>query len=194
MRRLDGKPASYKYRNLTGNTFGKLTALYTLTREVGERRFWMCRCECGVEKLIKAHNLTSGETNSCGCAKLASSRANIGIAHSKAVKEGSAFRHLLAMYKNNAKTRGFIWELTAEKFKELTSSPCYYTGTVPSSIVKAQSGEVYTYNGIDRLDNTKGYTLENSVACCGEVNMMKKALSKENFIELCRKITERFSK
>lgn len=192
MRRLDGKPSNCKFRDLTGIRFGMLIALFTPSRKVGERRFWMCRCDCGVEKLVKAHNLTSGETNSCGCAKLEACKANIRIAHKKAVKEGTAFRQLLANYKHHAKQRGFVWELTDEQFKGITSSPCYYTEHIPSSEIKAMSGEVYIYNGVDRLDNAKGYTTENSVPCCGEVNMMKKALSKEHFIELCKKIAERF--
>lgn len=32
---------------------------------------------------------------------------------------------------------------------------------------------LYFYNGIDRLDNTKGYTPENSVACCKHCNSLK---------------------
>lgn len=192
MRRLDGKPAYYKYRDLTGKRFGKLVALYTPSRKVGERRLWTCRCDCGTEKIIKAYNLTSGATNSCGCEKIKASKMNIKIAHIKATKEGSAFRHLLSAYKNGAKERGLPWKLTEEEFKELTSSPCYYTGVLPKSIVKACSGEVYVYNGIDRVNNEEGYTADNSVPCCAEINMMKKTLSKNTFIELCKKVTERF--
>jgi len=167
--------------------------LYSPPRKVGEIRLWMCRCDCGVEKLVKAYNLTSGATKSCGCIKAEASKINIKIAHKNAVKEGSALRQLLATYKFHAKQRGLLWDLTVEKFKELTSSPCYYTGFLPSNSIKSQAGEEYVYNGIDRLDNSKGYTVENSVPCCGEVNMMKKTLSKEHFIELCTVIAKRFS-
>jgi len=47
------------------------------------------------------------------------------------------------------------------------------------------------YNGIDRIDNTKGYTPENCVPCCFEVNAMKRDFSEQRFIELCAKVAEK---
>jgi hypothetical protein len=32
---------------------------------------------------------------------------------------------------------------------------------------------IYTYNGIDRVDNSKGYTPENTVPCCKICNKIK---------------------
>lgn len=49
-------------RDLTGQVFGKLTALRRLP---GGR--WLCRCECGNEKVVFAANLKT--TKSCGCLK-----------------------------------------------------------------------------------------------------------------------------
>jgi hypothetical protein len=63
---------------------------------------------------------------------------------------------------------------------------------MPSTKKTARSGEVYIYNGIDRVDSNIGYTLENCVPCCEAVNRMKMDLSKEEFIELCREISKRF--
>ncbi len=28
---------------------------------------WLCKCKCGREALVATHNLTSGNTESCGC-------------------------------------------------------------------------------------------------------------------------------
>ncbi len=28
---------------------------------------WVCKCECGNERIIPAHNLRCGRTHSCGC-------------------------------------------------------------------------------------------------------------------------------
>lgn len=49
-------------RDLTGMSFSRLTV-------IGEARkhYWLCRCECGVEKSIYQSNLISGRTRSCGC-------------------------------------------------------------------------------------------------------------------------------
>ena len=48
-------------------TYGLLTVI----RETGERRcgqkVWECVCECGMHCEVLSHNLTSGNTKSCGC-------------------------------------------------------------------------------------------------------------------------------
>lgn len=58
-----GKVADY-----TGRKFGRLTAIrrceLSSTTNV---KFWLCKCECGNEKLYRASNLRSGSTISCGC-------------------------------------------------------------------------------------------------------------------------------
>ena len=51
---------------LAGRVFGRLTVLgYTR----GDNSFWLCRCACGVEKLITASNLIYRGIKSCGCLK-----------------------------------------------------------------------------------------------------------------------------
>ena len=102
------------------------------------------------------------------------------------------FRKVLYQYKHDAKRRGLSWQLSNEEFKHLTSSPCYFTGKLPSTAMEAASGEIYMYNGVDRLDSKEGYTLKNCVPCCTEVNFMKRNLPYEKFIELCKAIAERF--
>lgn len=48
--------------DLAGRTFGRLTAL---RYQAGSS--WLCRCECGTEKLVRTGALTTGFTTSCGC-------------------------------------------------------------------------------------------------------------------------------
>lgn len=47
--------------DLTGQTFGRLTAL----EPSGAK--WSCRCECGRTSVVSVGNLRSGHTQSCGC-------------------------------------------------------------------------------------------------------------------------------
>ena len=54
-----------KYNDLTGQKFGRLTAIEPI-RKSG-RILWGCECECGNTKQILAINLTRGFTKSCGC-------------------------------------------------------------------------------------------------------------------------------
>lgn len=55
-----------KYTDLTGKTFGRLSVSDENYLN-GKKRMWLCKCECGNEKYIKAESLKNGRTNSCGC-------------------------------------------------------------------------------------------------------------------------------
>ena len=48
--------------NFTGKQFGKLKVI----EYAGDSRY-LCCCECGNEVVVKASNLSNGNTNSCGC-------------------------------------------------------------------------------------------------------------------------------
>ena len=52
--------------DLTGKVFGRLTVI----KEAGRNNsslLWLCRCECGVEKIIQGNHLKEGKILSCGC-------------------------------------------------------------------------------------------------------------------------------
>lgn len=52
--------------NLIGQKFGKLTVIrYDHTNKNGA--YWLCRCDCGKEKIVCAHSLKTGHVSSCGC-------------------------------------------------------------------------------------------------------------------------------
>ena len=65
-------------KDLVGAKFGRWTVLAraagrprTRSRNgkvfTGVATYWLCRCECGIEREVAATNLTSGLTTSCGC-------------------------------------------------------------------------------------------------------------------------------
>lgn len=53
-------------KNLTGQTFSRLTALKRIGTKNG-RALWECHCICGQTVNIPSTNLTSGNSRSCGC-------------------------------------------------------------------------------------------------------------------------------
>ncbi len=57
-----------------GQQFGLLTVLEEAPRRNG-RRCWVCRCDCGNEKVVDQGHLRSGHTKSCGCLSRARSQA-----------------------------------------------------------------------------------------------------------------------
>lgn len=52
--------------DLTGRRFGKLTVLRRVKNK-NNRTCWLCRCDCGREKEVSAHDLKTGKVKSCGC-------------------------------------------------------------------------------------------------------------------------------
>lgn len=57
-----------KIRDLTGQKFGKLTAIrLTDKRTSSGNAIWECICDCGNICYVSAHELCLGKTRSCGC-------------------------------------------------------------------------------------------------------------------------------
>ena len=55
--------------NLTGQRFGKLTAMVP-AENVNGRTTWQCRCDCGRELVVETVRLRAGHTKSCGCCRV----------------------------------------------------------------------------------------------------------------------------
>lgn len=79
-------------KDYTGKTIGRLTCLYR-NGNIGNNAAWVCRCECGNEKLVSAKRLSTETTRSCGCLAKESARNLLtkmnhkhGMAHEKVYK------------------------------------------------------------------------------------------------------------
>jgi hypothetical protein len=59
---------AHNFRDLTGQRFGRLVALalHPERSRFGQTR-WVCRCDCGSERIVCAGSLTSGLSKSCNC-------------------------------------------------------------------------------------------------------------------------------
>ena len=56
--------------DLTGRKFGKLTAVCVTDRRNSQGGvIWECVCDCGNKTYAAAHDLTNGNTRSCGCSR-----------------------------------------------------------------------------------------------------------------------------
>ncbi|KKM85696.1 hypothetical protein LCGC14_1286380 [marine sediment metagenome] len=56
-----------KLINLIGKKFGKLIVIKKTDKNKWGNYYWLCKCDCGKEKIIRGNNLKSGVTKSCGC-------------------------------------------------------------------------------------------------------------------------------
>ena len=57
------------FKNITGQIFGRLTAIERMPRgyHSPKRVFWRCQCKCGNERILAYTTLVHGKTRSCGC-------------------------------------------------------------------------------------------------------------------------------
>lgn len=146
---------------------------------------WICQCSCGTAKVVSGNSLRRGTTKSCGCLRdeivSKTNRLSSGLA---------SMRAMIKYYKHNAKKKGQEYSLTEEQFFELTQKDCYYCGVSPNSILKSQNrtGGDYIYNGLDRIDNKKGYTIDNIVSCCKFCNYAKNIRTEQEFKDWVKKI------
>jgi hypothetical protein len=74
--------------------------------------------------------------------------------------------------KFRARTKGQALNLTWQEYQNAVESKhCYYcNGPLPR-----------TGHGLDRMDNTLGYSADNVVACCGNCNFRKGKLESAGF-------------
>jgi len=100
----------------------------------------------------------------------------------------AAFNSLFLDYQWSAKSRNLEFTLSKDEFQAITKSHCYYCDHQPSQI-KKKGNSIYLYNGIDRVDNNKGYTKENSIPCCMTHNYMKGSLTQQEFLEAVASIS-----
>jgi hypothetical protein len=73
----------------------------------------------------------------------------------------------------NAYSRGLLFTITEQEYENLIIRPCYYCGFYSSSRL----------NGIDRIDNNKGYIVHNCITCCKMCNMIKHSQHPLEFLE-----------
>jgi len=82
-------------------------------------------------------------------------------------------------YKHSAVTRKIPFDLTYREFLTYWQKPCAYCGTPISTI------------GLDRKDNTLGYTANNVGSCCAACNWMKGDGTVEEFLDRCLRVARR---
>lgn len=69
-----------KQNELKYKRFGRLLVLMKADSNRNGIR-WLCRCDCGVTKVIPAKNMVSGRTLSCGCLQKEAARKNTKHGH-----------------------------------------------------------------------------------------------------------------
>jgi len=56
-----------RFIDLRGQRFGRLLVLLYVGNTMLRSAKWLCKCDCGNEKIINGYSLRNGDTKSCGC-------------------------------------------------------------------------------------------------------------------------------
>lgn len=143
-----------------------------------KRSFFKVKCNrCGKISIMRADRFTNnGKDYPKSCIHCVASLQK-EISDKRYPPETKLLREKLSRYTHNSKRKGKTVksELTEEEAKNLLLSSCFYCGE-PVAM------------GIDRIDSTKDYTIDNCVPCCGMCNIMKNKFTQKEFLDKVSKI------
>ena len=168
------------------NIYGNWTVISRAENKPDGSARWNCICTCGTEKVVPANTLREGASLSCGCKIV-----EIG----KLKREANSIEKTLYRgYRTGAVSRGLLFELTFKQVEALIYSNCHYCGDTPNDVKYyynrkgVDKSHYIKTNGIDRIDNTKGYSISNCVPCCKMCNQMKSNIHLDDFLGKINKI------
>jgi hypothetical protein len=158
---------------MIGQKFG----LLTVTNHHSRARGYNCCCDCGNTTIVRTWALKTGRQFSCGCAPRRLKRG-----HEPAQNE------VYKNYKQAADRRGHDFKLTKDEFCGLIACACHYCGSPPSLLSPLPRHPEFRFNGVDRVDNTKGYLLDNCVPCCAICNRSKSVLALDEWLAWVKRV------
>ena len=192
--RTNQEATSIRFAGVVGLKYGKLTAVKDIgIKSYGKsnRTFFIFSCDCGNQVELPLKQVVSMKTRSCGCLPY-EDRVN------------STNKYVYRSIKSGAKSRGLNFEISYDDFLSISSKECFYCGQIdnrnkwayvgcaPNSsfIESVTNRELYNsmINGLDRLDSSLGYTMDNVVSCCGTCNRAKMDLKLDDFLSHIKKI------
>jgi hypothetical protein len=169
-------PTQNKYLN---KTFGYLKVKSYHGQNNHHRACYKCECICGQIKVIDSSALNNNRgTKSCGCKAhpiCMKTHGDIPLVYFEKVKVGAKSRNLELLI-----TIEDIWNKYLEQGKKCALSGLDITFQT-------------TYNGdttasLDRIDSSKGYTIDNIQWLHKDVNVMKWDFDINYFTSMCAKI------
>ena len=174
-------------QDFTGKQLGWFTVTGYVPKSDGKE--WICKCRCGNIVYKKTNLIKRGNIHpefNCGCYRHGRYPGGFDVV---------AKRILVSRFISQARQRGLEVTIGTDAIMGLMNSPCHYCGVEKYNklLIKKEPwvGQVYKYNGIDRLDSSKGYIDGNVVACCPMCNEGKMDRLPEEYIEHCRLVSEK---
>lgn len=174
---------------IEGQVYGRLTVLGKAS-SVGTGRKSkgrvLCRCECGKETVVFTTNLNRGKTKSCGCLQKEWASWN-----KPAITHGKSRTPEWGMYwgaKNRAKKNGLEFNLKVTDIN--IPDVCPMLGIPLRAGINEASDNSPT---LDRVDNTKGYTIDNVWVVSRRANTIKSTASLYELQLLTKNLEEKIN-
>ena len=145
-----------KRLELMGQRFERLLVLGFSHADSGGNSKWVCLCDCGTEKVITVHSLTSGATRSCGCLQR-ETISKIRFIHgmSKGLRRHPLYSSWLTMKSRCRNQKVDSWK----DYGGRGISVCDRWDSFENFL--ADMGERPPGTSIDRVDNDGNYELQN---------------------------------
>jgi hypothetical protein len=142
-------------QDLTGQRFGRITVIAFNHKDDRGETYWLCKCDCGKETVVKRYSLISGHTKSCGCYGLETVKYH--------------------MYKHGGyKTKLYaVWNRMKDRCSKSSGSDYLYYRSKGIAVCDEWKSDFLKFkewalnNGykeglsIDRIDGDKGYSPNN---------------------------------
>jgi hypothetical protein len=171
--------------DLTGLKNNRLTAIKHLGKNNYSNHIYECLCECGKRLNIEGSDFKTGRIKSCGyCTKSINSANKLPYGE-------MLYNTLYQDYQIKAKQRDIEFDIPKDIFLQEINKNCHYCNQEPSNLKKNKSKwnpEQILYSGLDRVDNNKGYLVDNIVPCCFICNQAKHRLPLEVFLAWVKRI------
>ena len=172
-----------KLENLTGQRFGLLTVVGKADRkDKSGGYFWLCRCDCGGERLARATSLRKGETKCCGCDR-----------YKTAVHPGERYGMLtvLSRAENRQGRAAFLCRCDCGMEKIITTAHLRSGAvkscgclTAPKDLTGRRFGKLTALEQTDQR-NSAGRLLWRCVCDCGKEKLAAAAYLKSSQVKSC---------
>lgn len=193
----------YKYH--PGDLIGDYELIECTGRQEGK---WKAKCiKCGKEQIIRISNAQKRISSGCSYCNphfgqrmpqntFGQNRYIKPILYTLDERSYRSYKKKFENFNSRSTCKYKEFNLTLEEWTRLIHGNCFYCGAPPTSDNQWNKGnnkrktapEDFRINGIDRVDSSKGYTIDNCVSCCKMCNSMKQDIEVNNWYRQMRKI------